>query len=119
MGDISSIVGKRIKAHRNRLGFTQEELAEKCGLHHTYIGQLERGEKNATLESIEKVVRGLDISFEVLFEKLDSGTTVEPNIAAKCYEIVSALHPSEQQVMFDIFLKVVEYKYFSSKEDHF
>ena len=110
MGDISSIVGKRIKAHRNRLGFTQEELAEKCGLHYTYIGQLERGEKNATLESIEKVVRGLDISFEVLFEKLSHNIADEPSAAAKCYELVDALPLKGQQAVLDVILKMVEYK---------
>lgn len=46
---------------------SQEELAHKASLHATYIGQLERGEKNATLESIEKITRALDITFEDLF----------------------------------------------------
>ena len=110
MGDISSVIGNRIKKQRNRLGLTQEELAEKCGLHYTYIGQLERGEKNATLESIEKVVRGLDISFEALFEKLGSDAIVEPSTAAKCYELVDALPLKDQQAVLDVILKMVEYK---------
>ena len=110
MSEISSIIGDRIKRHRNRLGLTQEELAEKCGLHHTYIGQLERGEKNATLESIEKVVQGLDISYETLFEKLAPGNDATPNVAAQCYEIVAALSLKEQQVVLDMILKMVEYK---------
>ena len=110
MSEISGIIGDRIKRHRNRLGLTQEELAEKCGLHHTYIGQLERGEKNATLESIEKVVHGLDISYEVLFEKLAHGNATTPNIAAKCYELVAGLSLKEQQVVLDMISKMVEYK---------
>ena len=110
MGNISNIVGDRIKKHRNRIGLTQEELAEKCGLHHTYIGQLERGEKNATLESIEKVVQGLDISFEMLFEKLAPGDMAAPNIAAKCYELVDALPIKEQQAVLDMIIKMVEFK---------
>jgi len=110
MSDISKIVGERIKNHRNRLGLTQEELAEKCGLHHTYIGQLERGEKNATMESIEKVVLGLNISFETLFEKLASTDTATPNTAAQCYDLVDALPPKEQQAVLDMILKMVEYK---------
>ena len=110
MSEISSIIGDRIKKHRNRLGLTQEELAEKCGLHHTYIGQLERGEKNATLESIEKVVRGLDISFEALFEKLVSDVDAEPSAAAKCYELVAALPLKDQQAVLDMILKMMEYK---------
>ena len=110
MSKISNAIGNRIKAHRNRLGLTQEELAEKCGLHHTYIGQLERGEKNATLESIEKIVCGLDISFEVLFEKLVPGIDTEPSAATKCYELVDALPLKDQQIILDIVSKMVKYK---------
>ena len=110
MSEISGIIGDRIKKHRNRLGLTQEELAEKCGLHHTYIGQLERGEKNATLESIEKVVQGLDISFETLFEKLAPNVGSEPSAAAKCYELIDSLSLKDQQAMLDMVLKMVEYK---------
>jgi len=110
VGGISNVIGARIKAHRNRFNLTQEELAERCGLHHTYIGQLERGEKNATLESIEKVVRGLDISFDTLFEKLTPVVDTEPSVAAKCYELVDSLPLKDQQAVLDMILKMVEYK---------
>ena len=49
---IAKIIGDRIRAYRNQKGWSQEYLAEKADVHHTYIGQLERGEKNATIESI-------------------------------------------------------------------
>lgn len=55
MGRISIETGRRIRMYRAQQHLSQEELAEKCGMHPTYIGQLERGEKNATLESISKV----------------------------------------------------------------
>lgn len=51
---IAKIIGDRIRAYRNQKGWSQEYLAEKADVHHTYIGQLERGEKNATIESISK-----------------------------------------------------------------
>lgn len=110
MSGISIVIGDRIKKHRNQLGLTQEELAEKCGLHHTYIGQLERGEKNATLESVEKVVQGLGISFEILFEKVAPSESAEPTIAAECYSLVDALPLREQQAVLDMIRKMVEYK---------
>ena len=59
-------IGSRIRSARKSAGMSQEELAEKAGLHNTYIGQLERGEKNATLESIEKVSRALEIPLEIV-----------------------------------------------------
>lgn len=110
MIDISRIIGERIKKQRNRLSLTQEELAERCGLHPTYIGQLERGEKNATLESITKIVLGLNTSFEVLFEKLTPSNDTRPNIAAECYEIIDALSLEEQKAILDIIKKAIEYK---------
>ena len=55
MSEIAKAVGQRIRNYRTRAGFSQETLAEMSGCHPTYIGQLERGEKNATIESIEKI----------------------------------------------------------------
>lgn len=70
MNDLSKIIGERIRNIRKESGLSQEELAYRASLHPTYIGQLERGEKNATLESIEKVTAALNISFEDLFKHL-------------------------------------------------
>ena len=53
MSDIAKIIGQRIRNYRTQKGLSQEKLAELAGCHPTYIGQLERGEKNATLESVE------------------------------------------------------------------
>ena len=55
MSRLSVEIGKRIRNYRVNQNLSQEKLAEKCGLHPTYIGQVERGEKNATIESIEKI----------------------------------------------------------------
>lgn len=49
MSDIAKIIGQRIRNYRTQKGLSQEKLAELAGCHPTYIGQLERGEKNATL----------------------------------------------------------------------
>ena len=54
MSEIATIVGQRLRLRRQELGYSQELTSEKAGLHPTYIGQVERGEKNATIESIEK-----------------------------------------------------------------
>ncbi len=85
-------------------------MAAKCGLHNTYIELLERGEKNATLVSIEKVVSGLEISYETLFVKIVHGRNEALSIPAQCYELIDAIPPKEQQAVLDMILKVVEYK---------
>ena len=51
MSDIAKIVGKRLRSYRTAQGLSQEKLAERAGLHPTYIGLVERGEKNLTIES--------------------------------------------------------------------
>ena len=59
--------GKRIKQLRVDKKYTQEVLADKAGLHWTYLGQIERGERNPTLKNIVKLARALAISMHELF----------------------------------------------------
>ena len=53
--------GRRVATRRHELGLSQEKAAEKIGLHWTYLGQVERGRRNATLLNILKIAHGLDI----------------------------------------------------------
>ena len=64
-------LGLRIRAIRKSRNLSQEQLAELCNLHPTYIGQLERGEKNATIESICKISNAFHMSLEKLFEGIE------------------------------------------------
>ena len=51
--------GEKVREKRNALHLSQEELAERAGVHRTYIGMIERAEKNITLENIEKLAKAL------------------------------------------------------------
>ena len=63
MGDkLSAIVGNNIKKYRKKLNISQEELAEKAGLHRTYIGGIERGERNITLDSLQVIANALNVA---------------------------------------------------------
>ncbi|MDR1218015.1 MAG: helix-turn-helix domain-containing protein [Treponema sp.] len=59
---LSAIVGNNIKKYRKNLNISQEELAEKAGLHRTYIGGVERGERNITLDSLQVIAAALNVS---------------------------------------------------------
>ena len=94
MSDIAKIIGQRIRNYRTQKGLSQEKLAELAGCHPTYIGQLERGEKNATLESVEKITSAMDVSLSQLFDKL--GESGNNSIASKCYDLVASKTEAEQ-----------------------
>jgi transcriptional regulator with XRE-family HTH domain len=59
--------GERIKTIRKNKGLSQEELADKAGLHRTYIGMIERAERNITLINIDKIAKALEVSVSTLF----------------------------------------------------
>ncbi|MCQ2350523.1 MAG: helix-turn-helix transcriptional regulator [Paludibacteraceae bacterium] len=67
---INIAFGKRIAEIRKKQGLSQEELAFQCGLHRTYVGAIERGEKSPTIETIQKISQGLNISISILCEKI-------------------------------------------------
>ena len=108
MSDIAKIIGQRIRNYRTQKGLSQEKLAELAGCHPTSIGQLERGEKNATLESVEKIASAMDISLSELFDKL--GKSGSNNIAAKCYDLVASKNEAEQKQLYKMLQEMDKYK---------
>ena len=65
--DLKSLLGTAIRNKRNQLGYSQEELADRAGLHRTYISDIERGARNLSLESIDKLAQALKVSIGSLF----------------------------------------------------
>ena len=55
------LLGGRIRSFRKGKGFSQEVLAEKADLHHNYVGELERGEKAATIDTLLKIAKALGV----------------------------------------------------------
>lgn len=68
----STLIGfaKRVREERKKMGISQEELAELAGVHRTYVGMIERAEKNITLESMEKIAKVLKIKISDLLGNL-------------------------------------------------
>jgi transcriptional regulator with XRE-family HTH domain len=67
MEDVRVRFGKALRRRRIRLGVSQEEFAGICGLDRTYVGGIERGERNLALVNIEKLAGALKISLSELF----------------------------------------------------
>jgi transcriptional regulator with XRE-family HTH domain len=59
--------GKALRKQRKARGLTQEELAELSGLHFTYIGSVERGERNVSIKSIDTLLKALGLSYKEFF----------------------------------------------------
>lgn len=68
MGDIRGAFGQRVRELRKGLGISQEELADRAGLHYTYIGGIERGERNLGVVNVERVALALGVSLAELFQ---------------------------------------------------
>lgn len=66
--DILIKFGQRVRELRKEKNLSQEELSFRADLHRTYIGMIERAEKNITLVNIEKIAKGLDTSVNILMQ---------------------------------------------------
>lgn len=60
-GDLQRTVGRNLRAHRQARGLSQEAFADVLGVHRTYMGGVERGERNLTLKSLERIAERLDL----------------------------------------------------------
>ena len=70
MESILKRFGKAVRAKRNELGVSQEEFADMCGLDRSYVGGVERGERNLSLVNIERIAKALKISLSELFRDM-------------------------------------------------
>lgn len=59
--------GKKVRELRKERGYSQEGFAFECDLHRTYIGCIERGEKNITITNIEKIAKALKVEIHQMF----------------------------------------------------
>lgn len=66
---MKTLLGKAIKRKRCALGISQEELASRAGLHRTYVSDVERGARNPSIGSVEKLASALELSLPMLFDE--------------------------------------------------
>ncbi len=70
-GDIRERFGFSVKDRREALGLTQEEFAERAGIHRTYLSDIERGTRNVSLINIERVALALSLKISELFQAVE------------------------------------------------
>jgi transcriptional regulator with XRE-family HTH domain len=107
---ISRIIGDRLRNLRKERGLSQEKLAHLSSLHPTYIGQIERGEKNATIDTIEKVTKGLEITLEELFRFSDSTEELQDNRIKRLQTVLHRISEDDQETLLKIIEVMLEWK---------
>ncbi len=65
--DIVKVFGTNLRTYRNQLGVSQEKFAEMCGLHRTYISDIERFQRSISLENVQKIADALNVKTYKLF----------------------------------------------------
>ncbi|MCX6027092.1 MAG: helix-turn-helix transcriptional regulator [Chloroflexi bacterium] len=66
-------LGRAVRRLRKVAGYSQESFADQCGVHRTYMGAVERGQTNISLDNIERIARGLHLTAAQLLAEADGG----------------------------------------------
>jgi transcriptional regulator with XRE-family HTH domain len=96
MNELNSFVGERIRNIRKAKGWTQEEFAERSKFQPSYIAGVERGERNITLETLEKLLGSLEVNPIVFFYTPEYRQDVTHNIIEK--HIAFLLNRNEKEI---------------------
>lgn len=104
----AEVLGNKIRIYRSKLNLSQAELAHRAGLSTTYLGEIERGTKGVSLESIVKIANALQKPIIELFENVPHEKT-DYTLAMKSYEILIELAPEQLHVCY-LMLKMIQEK---------
>lgn len=110
MKSVHSEVGNRVRQYRQRLGLSQEKLALNAGLTVSFLGDIERGNKKPTIESLEKLLRALNVSFVEFF---DYETEINPIKDCSALEKLSLLFSDrtndEVEMIYSVVKQILEF----------
>lgn len=106
--NITTEIGNRIRHRRNELGYSQEQLAEYSDLHPSYIGQLERGEKTPSIETLYKITTGLQISLSYFMNGLEDIANKTDTYAYKCYQLIDHQTAKNQERLYHILRSILD-----------
>lgn len=111
MDSLISSIGIQIRLLRKSKDLSQEELAFKAGVHPTYIGQVERGEKNLTISSLHQITNALEISLDDFFSVLEPKHDSKENLPFQLIiELLQDLNINEQKQLYEILIQIVDLK---------
>lgn len=104
MNRISKEVGNRIRNLREERGWNQEELAHRAGINRTFLGEVERGAKKASIETIEKIANAFEISMGDFFKPIQSSSKYDGDTTlAVLIEKLNTVSIEDHKTMLEIF----------------
>lgn len=109
--DVTQEIGNRIRYFRTTKKLSQEKLSELSSLHPSYIGQLERGEKTPSIDTLYKICHGLDISLVQLLNEIDiipSEHSDYTYYAFESYKLIENQTPSNQKHLYHIIKEITD-----------
>lgn len=114
MSDIKKVLGDRIRILRTEKKFSLEELGERAAITPFHLGRLERGEKSVKIDSLEKIVNGLNTTFEDLFKYIQpSKGDIDNTTLSLLMNKLSTLSVDEQKLMLkhlDVMFELMKHK---------
>ena len=111
MANISEHVGIRVKAFRQQAGLTQEGLALDSGIHVSFISEIERGLKKPSIESLEKLLIALNISFQEFFDFETSVKEIKGNLVLdKLVRVLEGRSEQEVELIYMIAKQFLDFE---------
>lgn len=106
---LSKQLGERIRSVRKGKGISQEELAEKASVYYTFIGQIERGEKGLSIDTLENVLKGLNITLGELGQNLPlKENNVEETKLELLMNRILERKPQKREALLKIFHEILD-----------
>ncbi len=106
--NITEEVGSRIRHQRKRRKLSQEQLAEKSDLHPSYIGQLERGIKTPTIDTLYRITKGMNLSLSDFLKDLEIVDKGGENYAVKSYLLIEQINEADQKHLYEIVKHIMD-----------
>ncbi|MCD6336412.1 MAG: helix-turn-helix transcriptional regulator [Candidatus Latescibacteria bacterium] len=102
-------IGKKIRELRKSKELTQERLAEKADLHPTYVGSIERGEVNVSINTLQKTADALEVTIETLFpfDLRKEPTTETELLTSQILGLVRSEPPHIQKVLLNVLKSLI------------
>ncbi len=108
--NLSEIVGNNIRFHRTKQNISQEQLAEYSNLHPSYIGQLERGKKKPTIDTLYKISLGLKVPLTTILGGIDELDDTNESYPYKCFLLVNEQTAQNQIALYEILRNALSIK---------